>query len=67
MDNKILLKDILDILNSKIEIFYKGSYVCEFTKEELKETEWINDRIVSIESDEQPTICIYLSDFNRSF
>lgn len=67
MDKEVLLKDILDILNSRIEIYYKSSYVGEFTKEELKKTGWINDRIVGIESDEEPTICIYLSDVTRKF
>lgn len=67
MENKILLKDIVDILNSKIELYYKGQYVCDFTNEELKQTLWINDRVVSIETDEESIICLYLSDYNRAF
>ena len=69
MCDKILLKDILDIINSKIDLFYKGSYVGEFTKEELKYeyTEWLDDRVISIENEEESTISIYLTYLNRNF
>lgn len=69
MCDKILFKDILDIINSKINLFYKGSYVGEFTKEELKDeyTEWLDDRVISIENEEELVISIYLTSPNRSF
>lgn len=69
MCDKILLKDILDIINSKINLFYKGSYVGEFTKEELKDkyTDWLDDKVVSIENEEESTISIYLTYVNRNF
>lgn len=67
MENKILLKDIVDILNSKTELFFKGSYIGEFTKKELKNLDCINDRVVSIETDGETTLCVYLSDYNRTF
>ena len=62
MCDKILLKDILDIINSKIDLFYKGSYVGEFTKEELKyKYKWLYDKVISIENEEESTISIYLN------
>ena len=61
MANKFLLKDIVDVLNSKIKLFFRGSYIGEFTKEELKKLEWINDRVVCIETDGEATLCLYLS------
>ena len=69
MCDKILFKDILDIINSKINLFYKGSYVGEFTKEELKDeyTEWLGDRVISIENEEELIISVYLTSPNRSF
>ena len=69
MRDKILLKDILDIINSKIDLFYKGSYVGEFTKEELKYkyTDWLCDKVISIENEEESTISIYLTYLNRNF
>lgn len=69
MCDKILLKDILDIINSKINLFYKGSYVGEFTKEELKYkyTDWLYDKVISIENEEESTISIYLSSLDRNF
>lgn len=63
--DKINLKDIINILNGTIELYFKGSLVGLFTKEQLKETEWINDRVSGIETDEEPTLCVYLTDFNR--
>ncbi len=64
---KIILKDIISILNSGIELYFKGSYVGEFTKEELRKSKWINDRVVGIETDAEPKICVYLSGYNRAF
>jgi len=66
-NNKIILKDIINILNENIELYYKGSLVGIFTKEQLKETGWVNDRVSGIETDEEPTLCVYLTDFNRQF
>lgn len=69
MCDKILFKDILDIINSKINVFYKGSYVGEFTKEELKDeyTEWLDDKVISIENEEELIISVYLTSLDRSF
>ena len=69
MCDKILLEDILDIINSKIDLYYKGSYVGEFTKEELKYkyTDWLYDKVISIENEGESTISIYLTYLNRNF
>lgn len=67
MDNKIVLKDIIDILNSDIELYFKGSYVGDFSKEELRKTKWIEDRVVGLEADGVDKLCVYLSDYNRAF
>lgn len=63
--NKINLRDIINILNGTIELYFEGSLIGLFTKEQLKETEWINDRVSGIETDEEPNLCVYLTDFNR--
>lgn len=65
--DRIILKDIISILNGTIELYYKSSYIGEFTKENLKETEWINDRVCGIETDKEPTLCVYLTDLNRTY
>lgn len=65
LDDKLDLKDVVNYLNSKIELYFGDSLIGIFTKEELKKTEYINDRIHVIETDSEPTICVYLSNFNR--
>ena len=69
MCDKVLLKDILDIINSKIDLYYKGSYVGKFTKEELKYkyTDWLYDKVISMENEGESTISIYLTYLNRIF
>lgn len=67
MNNIIFLKDIVHVLNEPIEIYYKGSFVGEFAINELKETEWMNDKVCSIDADEEQTLCVYLTTLDRMY
>lgn len=60
MENKIILKDIINILNGDIELYMNGLLVGYFTKEELKGTESINNIVCGIETDEESNLCVYL-------
>lgn len=67
MKKTILLKDIIDILPEVVDIYYKGSYVSDFNKDELKQSQWINDKILLIQGCDDQETGVYLTDINRGF
>ncbi|HFD2033553.1 TPA: hypothetical protein ACF2DD_002130 [Clostridium perfringens] len=66
MKSALLLGDIIDMLPCRFEVYFKGQYLNAYKKEELYDSEWIEDRVVKIEADEDD-ICIYLTDIGRNF
>lgn len=62
----LLLGDIIDMLPCRFEVYFKGQYLNTYKKEELYGSEWIKDRVVKIEADEDD-VCIYLTDVGRNF
>ncbi|MBI6005944.1 hypothetical protein H8J86_08250 [Clostridium perfringens] len=66
MQEIILLKDIISILPELVDIYYKYSYIDKYTKRELKESPWLDEK-VSLVIGEDDYTSVYLTDKNRSF
>lgn len=66
MKDAMLLKDIISILPELMDIYYKYSYIDRYTKRELKQSTWINEK-VSLVIGEDDYTSVYLTDKNRSF
>lgn len=63
---EILLKDIVQLLDGNIELYYKGSWLGEYTAKELIEQKHcLEDKVVSIAANEDiedyDKICVYLT------
>lgn len=61
------LKDIINkIEDDKFDLYFKGSYIGDFSVDEALKSNWINEKVVSIGT-EDGVLSIYLSEGSREF